>query len=295
MGCDLGMKNRKHVRTSCKLYRIDTSKNFNMIVIVDLGYLTFYRMHATLRYLKHQHIIDESQSQEETSASISEKEKQDTFVKLYEKHLVSQLDKLKKKYKTARAFYFCKDEKQRNVWRVNLFPEYKANRGVADDLIKRLQAIVMTTVPRYGRILAGDKLEADDVAFLTVKHIRKIENDTKSNEMIVIVTSDRDYLQMLDKDMIIVDGSGKEIVGCGDPKVDLWTKVLMGDVSDNIPAVCKGCGKKTAATLASDSVKRAAYIEKKQCQERVTLNQTLIDMKNIPQDLSDAFYKSLCL
>lgn len=218
-----------------------------------------------------------------TDADTSE----ENVIKCFQSHLVSMLDKWKKKYKNA-VFYFCKDEKHENVWRHGIYPEYKATRGVATDILREIQGILSTTVSKYGTILAGDGLEADDVAYLTV---RKLRSDPKTRDLdIVIITSDRDYLQMLDDHITILDGGGKVVKGTGDPSVDLWCKILMGDVSDNIPPVCKGCGKKTAEALAKDVVKRNEYIDKHKCSAQLERNRMLISMDCIPQELADAFY-----
>lgn len=245
-----------------------------MYVLVDLGYLMFYRYHATLRWLEFQKIYEQEMSN-------------DYIAEVFEKHLRGQLDKLKKKYKGAK-FIFCKDEKQARVWRKAVFPEYKANRGVADDMVHKLQGIVLDVVGCYGTVLGAPSLEADDVAFLIVKHIRQCDDKSE----IFIVTSDRDYLQMVDDRIQIVDGSGKWITGSGDSKRDLWTKIIMGDKSDNIPPIAKGCGKKTAEALASDPTKLAEYVQKKGCSAELARNELLICMDKIPDELVTAFYEA---
>jgi 5'-3' exonuclease len=72
----------------------------------------------------------------------------------------------------------------------------------------------------------------------------------------------------------------------------MYTKILMGDVSDNIPPVCKGCGKKTAQKLAADENERTQYIQKNNCQTEFNRNMTLICMANIPSALVDEFNQS---
>lgn len=245
-----------------------------MYVLVDLGYLMFYRYHATLRWLEFQKTVVCQTTN-------------DYVAEVFEKHLIGQLDRLKKKYKQA-TFYFCKDEKHELVWRKSIYPEYKATRGTADDMIRSLQSIVLNVVENYGLVLGGDCLEADDVAFLTVKLIRKHD----MNVEIFIVTSDRDYLQMVDNKLQIVDGTGKWICGSGDPQKDLWTKIIMGDKSDNIPPIAKGCGKKTAEALAADLEKLSEYVQKKGCTAELARNEQLICMDKIPEHLVEAFYRS---
>lgn len=243
-----------------------------MYVLVDLGYLMFYRYHATLRWLEFQKTLE----QELTL---------DYLTEVFRKHLVAQLEKLKKKHKSAK-FYFCKDEKQALIWRKELYPDYKANRGVADDTIRRLQQVVLEEVAKYGNVLGAPSLEADDVAFLTFKRIRQKQLETE----VFVLTSDHDYLQIVDENFKIVDASGKCITGSGNAKKDLLMKIIMGDKSDNIPPIAKGCGKKTAEALADDPNKLAEFIKQKGCAAQYALNEMLVNMEKIPKELADAFY-----
>ena len=248
-----------------------------MYVLVDLGYLMFYRMHATLAYLSHRK--DPNPSEAATT-------------ELFEQHLVAQLDKLKKKAtklfgKVAPTFLFCQDERQSDIWRMRHYKEYKSNRPQGDDMIKLVHGVMMRVIKQYGTVYHGAGLEADDVAYLLVKKIRR---EKGAHVPILILTSDRDYLQMKDDHITIMDGAGKEMKGSEHgAEVDLWTKILMGDVSDHIPPVAKGVGKKTALSLALDPVKRNEFIQKKRCQAQVELNQKLIDFTKLPLFLVDAF------
>jgi 5'-3' exonuclease len=246
-----------------------------MIVLVDMGYLLFYRLHATSRWMTFQNEFKNRTLEDEI------------VLEYFEKHLTSQLDKLRKKYKPGNAFIFCKDERHAKVWRKELYTEYKATRGEATSLIRKAQDVFHRIVQTYGEIFAGDGLEADDVAYLMVKRIRQ----DLPTEPLVIITSDRDYLQMKDEHMIIVDGTGKEMKGCGDATKDKLAKILMGDVSDNIPAVCKGCGKKTAMSLVQDMDVMESYLVKNNCKDVFLRNETLICMQRIPKKLADDFYE----
>lgn len=245
-----------------------------MIVFVDLGYLLFYRYHATLRWLEFQKDLPSPPTTE-------------TLKDYFQKHLISQLDKWKKKYRSA-SFFFCADERHDCVWRLAIYPEYKGNRGTFVPILRELYDIVMSTIPAYGTVLATPCLEADDVVYLSLKHIRSLEH--RKTETVVIITSDRDYLQMVDEHVEIIDATGKAVQGCGDAAIDLITKILKGDTSDNIPAVCKGCGKKTAEALARDPVKLHEFITKKACQEEYDRNKQLICMDMIPEHLIASYF-----
>ena len=210
------------------------------------------------------------------------------ILQCFSNHLTSQLDKLRKKYKGYR-FLFCKDEKHAQVWRKCVYTEYKSTRAKANDTLIQAQHVLLDIVSTYGDILSSEGLEADDVAYLTVKLLRQYHANTE----IRIITSDRDYLQMVFDDKIhLMDAPGKPIVGSGSCTKDLWMKILMGDKSDNIPPVCKGCGKKIAEQLANDSVALEEYVEKKKCQEELKRNRRLICMSEIPENLVCMFYEA---
>jgi 5'-3' exonuclease len=249
-----------------------------MYLLFDMGYLLFYRYHATMRWVEFQKEYEKSPK---------------NIIQTFTNHLTSQLDKLRKKYKTHR-FIFCKDEKHAQVWRKEIYPEYKNTRVQANEMIIALQPVFLEIVSRYGDVLSSKGLEADDIAYLTVKHIRSQEHLQPTKSEIRIITSDRDYLQMVFDDNIhLMDATGKPIQGTGSHTTDLWMKILMGDKSDNIPPVCKGCGKKLAEQLANDPIARDEFIQKKNCRPEVDRNHRLICMSQIPTQLVENFY-NLC-
>lgn len=252
-----------------------------MLLLVDLGYLLFYRLHATRRWLAHQQANEEHD-----------------LIDTCRRHLMSQLRKLKQTHKRARKIVFCKDERRDNVWRKALFPDYKGTRvrsAEEADVLHALYPVVLEVASEFGPVVGGDGLEADDVAYLLVQSLRSRERDGQLEpEDVVIVTTDRDYLQLVDEHVKLVDATGKEFGGSGaGAQVDMWTKVLTGDVSDNIPPVHLGCGKKTAARLAAEGLEAInEYVARKGCADALQRNVQLICMDRIPQELATAFLES---
>lgn len=245
------------------------------MLLFDMGYLLFYRYHATMRNLKFR---------SEDAQELNE----DEFKELFKTHLVQQLKKTCKKLKIKEKshVFFCRDMPRATLWRTLLWPEYKATRGEAAPIIKELANLMNEVVREYGCIIETEQLEADDVAALIVDGVLL----EKPTQHIKIVTNDRDYLQLLKTDGIhLFDANLKEIKGSGNANEDMWTKILMGDKSDNIPPVCAKCGKKTAETLASDPAKRAEFIAKKGCARELNRNETLINMDKIPENLRMKF------
>lgn len=252
-------------------WAMETISQWAMIIVIDLGYLLFYRAHATKRWIGFQNdkVFDDI-----------------TLCTYFQSHLSSQLEKLKKKYKPKHIF-FCKDDRSTNIWRKSVFPDYKGNRPTSDELVQVLQTILHNEVVKFGCILDGEGLEADDVAFLTVEKYK----EHHPREQILVITGDRDFLQMATETVIIQDCTGKALRSSGDPHVDIMLKVLMGDPSDNIPAICKGCGKKTAEMLVTNPQKLQDYIEYKKCKDAYDRNRTLILFEYIPSTLVQTFYQ----
>lgn len=239
-------------------------------MLVDLGYLLFYRYHATMKNLKFQEKEDATEEE---------------ILGFFKQHLEQQLIKLVKKYKlTPQNTFFCKDARQHSIWRKDLYPEYKATRGVATELVHKLKDILYTTIAKHGYILEIPRLEADDVAYLASQAIFKV----KPTMEIYVLANDRDYLQV--PNIKLIDATFKAVQGTGDPIKDLWIKILMGDKSDNIPPICKGVGKKTAEKLAEDVEAREAFIAKKGCQADLDRNERLIRMDRIPEVYVQTFH-----
>ena len=143
------------------------------------------------------------------------------------------------------------DESLSKSFRTEIYPEYKANRDPAPEDLKRQ----FEQCRRYVRALgvmecASPRYEADDLIGTLVTHGRKHGRPS------TIVTRDKDLTQLLSKDDVFWDFSGKgklryeQIVD----SFGVWPEqiadflALAGDAVDNIKGV-PGVGKKTAAGL----------------------------------------------
>jgi DNA polymerase-1 len=141
------------------------------------------------------------------------------------------------------------------TFRDDLYPEYKATREkMPDDLrlqIDRIREVVNTFgIP----ILEAEGYEADDVLGTVAR--------LASNEgvEVIILTGDRDLLQLVDDNVIIRLAGQKlsEAMDYGpkqvrarynlDPSQLVDHKAMVGDSSDNIPGV-RGIGEKTSVKL----------------------------------------------
>ncbi len=143
------------------------------------------------------------------------------------------------------------------------YVEYKATREAPDreliDQIERTKQVVETlNIPQFG----VEGYEADDL-------IGTLSRQAGRDCQVVIVTGDRDTLQLVDEERVIVympPASGKYAKDRGPQIIDevafetkyelkpeqmVDLKALMGDASDNIPGV-KGVGPKTATKLLKE-------------------------------------------
>lgn len=144
------------------------------------------------------------------------------------------------------------------------YVEYKATREKPDDellnQIDRTKEVVdALNIPQFG----VDGYEADDLIGTLSKQADKKE------DQVVIVTGDRDTLQLVDDEHVIVymppapgkfgKDRGPQIIDQVafrakyelEPEQMIDLKGLMGDSSDNIPGV-KGIGPKTATELLKE-------------------------------------------
>ncbi len=160
------------------------------------------------------------------------------------------------------------------TFRTAEYAEYKAGRVEMDqelvDQIDRTKEIVTAlNIPQFG----VDNYEADDV----IGTLSRQAVETNGGAQVVIVTGDRDALQLVDDDRVVVympagGGASKFIKDRGvslfdeeavkakyglSPKQIIDLKGLMGDPSDNIKGVM-GVGQVTATKLLG----QAGSIEK---------------------------------
>jgi len=141
------------------------------------------------------------------------------------------------------------------------YVEYKANRGPMDESlvsqIERTKEVVEAlNIPQFG----VEGYEADDIIGTL-----SLVGDGEEDVQIIIVTGDRDALQLVREKKVVVylpvqnkyaqsvvfdEDKIMEVYGMK-PKQIVDLKGLMGDASDNIPGV-KGIGKVTATNLIKE-------------------------------------------
>ena len=146
--------------------------------------------------------------------------------------------------------------------RKNIIPEYKSNRNLTrvtkhelfdnideedDAKVSQIVRIIeyLQTLPV--KVISLDRVEADDI----IAHLSQVLPQ-KEDEKVFIVSSDKDYLQLVSKQVIVyrpiekeffTESVVKEKFGL-DPHNFILMKTLLGDASDALPGI-KGLGAKT--------------------------------------------------
>ena len=265
-------------------------KNANFLLI-DTSYYVFYRYFATLRWFTFQQPKDE-ETGIASSIDHDNLHENEAFVTAFKKHIKNELLKLQKKWKIPDTnIIFCNDCSRADIWRCQLYSGYKAGRVLATNFNKGI-------FPLFYKFLKTEKihtiesnnLEADDIVWIVSQFIHK--DDSSPESKIIIITNDNDYLQMKTDYIEIynVQGKGTDLStrSKGDPLIDLYIKICIGDTSDNIPPICTKLGLITAEKLARMTEdERDKWINDKgpECHAQYELNKTLISFTNIPLDL----------
>jgi 5'-3' exonuclease len=264
-------------------------------IFVDGSYYCFYRYFALLQWWKNAY----------PEEPLDDPYQNEKFVEKFKKTHVENLQQIPKKLKLNKninpILIVGKDCKRENIWRNEIFPNYKANRAngaedgfmggpffkmaYEDQLFQKGGAI---------KILKHPRLEADDCIAISVKYLIN-----KYPECVVyIITSDRDYLQLNAHNVHLYNLTFKNIAenksSTGNPEKDLEIKIIMGDSSDNIPACFPKCGPKTAIKC----IEEPEFFKKKMAENpeyyaQYELNKKLVDFNNIPEDLVTEFMTTI--
>lgn len=145
------------------------------------------------------------------------------------------------------------DSKGKN-FRHDLFKEYKAHRPPApEELLFQLPIVQKASEALNFCVLSKEGFEADDIIATLAK------NCTDNNIEAIIVSSDKDLLQLMDNRIKIYDPVKSKFILQEDvltkfgvlPSKVREVQALIGDASDNIPGV-KGIGPKTASELINN-------------------------------------------
>jgi 5'-3' exonuclease len=285
-------------------------------LLIDLSYIVFYRFHALLKYWK----MSDRELHESGSGPANTEEFFTHFEKMFEKCLLQlvkrhceklTLKNTQKDYNQRNCVILALDCPRGEIWRKEVFPEYKTNRHLSPQsnelivqIFERLYAKILPDIQhKYGfmKVCKSKGLEADDVISCI---IQVINNDVRfEKQKCVIITNDKDYLQLLDQvdDIFNLQGiSLKSKLVNQSTAQSLFLKICCGDASDNIKGfLSEG---KLNALFVEFSLKQTDNLHEIESkllgrfndtqQQVYMLNKRLICFNEIPSNLYDAMVEN---
>ena len=233
-----------------------TFKPNSAVLIVDVSYYTYARFFATRIWFLNQ---DKGEAKDQ-DFTLNDKF-MEKFRKLYFKNIEEIIRNEKMLFdRNIENILFAIDHSPFSEnWRLIHKPDYKGTRKDAHkkngfnswDIFRIVKEEML---PAYAQskhhIIEIPRLEADDVAALLIRELKKFDktkNTVDSNSAdyrkfyYYILANDKDYHQICNDRTILIDASKKYIPIKKEKTIStnmdtLIQKILMGDVSDNIPA-----------------------------------------------------------
>ena len=263
-------------------------------IFIDGSYYCFHRYYSVMRWWKNAHPDEPLNDPMDTPAFL------DTFTKTFVNNILNIPKNLNIDKKTPVTMVVGKDCKREDIWRNEFIDKYKGTRlngpehgFMGGPFFKMAYDTGLFEKGGVSVTLKHPKLEGDDCIAIYVKYLLKKYKDDVS---IYIITSDKDYLQLIEPRVKIFNLSFKNIAenkSCfGDAKKDLFCKIVMGDVSDNIPSVLSKCGPKTAVKCYDDRNYFDERMKKENAYAKWENNQRIIDFDYIPSELVEDFMKT---
>lgn len=249
------------------------------VLFIDTGYFSFYRYHACKRWFSFQEERDQENSWQNEE--------------IFRNCLMKQIDKNLKKYsKNKDTVYIALEAMDGENWRKDVCSNYKANRTKNNDIYEFMKYLyehfkeIAKTNPKY-IILRKDCHEADDCIALKCRELLSVNE----NEDITILTSDTDFLQLVEANNNVKMMNSTEKIISDKPLVGLLYlkhKILEGDKADNIEPVFSGKGKSKNIKSVIEKIKDIAlddvnesHFEKIEDYEKFKKNRLLIDFAMI--------------
>ena len=190
-----------------------------------------------------------------------------------------------RKFEPTRVI-FTIDEK--NNWRKDIYPEYKATRKIVKEKsaidFEKFYAMMdsfieeLKTVFTNCYFIQATKCEGDDVIATLVERFKGSET--------ILISTDKDFIQLMKfKKFKLYNPLKKQFVVSINPKRDLEIKIIMGDKSDNIPAIKPKTGPKTAEKLLNEGLEELLN-SSEDAKNNYERNRRLIDMTMIPKSIT---------
>ena len=260
-------------------------------LLLDTSYIIFYRYFALMQWWK---LANKDVELSENPFENNE------FVEKFTKLFLQQITTIKKKLKIHKEeciVIAARDCHRKDIWRNEIFPQYKETR-YKDDVFMGGQFFKLVYSNDFllkagaDYIFKCDKLEGDDIVGITKNVIRKKYPEAS----IYIITNDHDYLQLMDENTKIFNLQFKNLIENKKvfPEADknLFYKIVLGDKSDCIPPILKGCGPKTTEKYYLNRDLFENELKKQNAYDKYILNKTLVSFSEIPDELVNSFMET---
>lgn len=251
------------------------------MLLIDTSYLVFYRCFALKIWM--------GKAKPEINLECDDLLAVPEFMEKYRSTFLTTIEKImKREGQKMSDVIFLRDCSSVNVWRRQVFGDYKGNRDYTNFNGKTLfqwtyDNLLPAFVEMGARVIRFDDLEADDTGAIIVRWM----SQNNPSEKIVIITNDNDYLQLLVYSNVKLVNLKEEDLSkrsLGNPHRDLYKKIILGDPSDNIPKVFSRCGEKTLLKYTDNPTElEEALIKNPESRKQFNLNRLLIDFNQIPK------------
>ena len=259
-------------------------------LLVDSSYVSFHRFFSTLIWYNNVYPDEEIDDDYDWLEN-------KVFMKHFDETYMKNLLKFKNMYNIPyENMIVVRDCPRETIWRMNIYPEYKANRKNTcsyknkkyniGNIFKHIYNNLYPQLEKqYGfKILKVDNAEADDIIAVLAIKIRELDK----SRLVVIISNDNDYLQLVNEKTLIWSLQNKLL----NTKVEttaeeiLIRKILKGDDSDNIPSLVGNMSERELSEIIRDSVKLENWFNiNPEKREMYMNNRQLIDFQYIPESI----------
>lgn len=215
---------------------------------------------------------------------------------LFRHMVINSLRGYRTKFKEYGEMVIACDDK--NFWRRQIFPYYKANRKKARDKSEldwtsifeyfgKLKAEIKENFPY--RMIQIDTAEADDIIATLIEHF-----GSDMSEKIMILSGDKDFIQLHKYPNVKqYDPVRKKMIHNDDPNRYLFEHILKGDAGDGVPNILSDddtfVTDKRQKPMTQKKIDEFFYDKMNtQMQRNWNRNQQLIDLGCVPKDIRKA-------
>lgn len=284
------------------------------IYLVDCSYLVFFTAFSTFKTFCRNYDIPKHEQTPEYDPTLDEQFCY-MFNKNFQQNVLRPVRNIFPIIDPSK-FIFCMDCPRKNIWRREVYPEYKLNRDTKDkskdkfDIARVFKYAYDVVIPNFCDTYQAKKLvcncaEGDDIIAVASKYFTEKNDKVK----IVIISCDRDMVQLYSDRVDIITAEGQ----IRQPKLQMQSilkkslddieitakdfllhKILLGDNADNIPMVKPGVGPKKAFNFILD---KSLLIEL--LKSDITIansfkrNKQLIAMSEIPKEVQELIVEEI--